>query len=191
MRWRLIVVGFLLVPIAFVLLFCAGVVRLPRPMFHNDFSAGERLWPHWEPPHPCRDECGHWAWADYEDNLLVVQATGVAETGRSKPLAAGVKQARFRLGSAWEDERSNTHVIIPRMHDALVVILPDGRWQRFSLAPGFAKDFHREWVTELASNLLRDAAGLLDGEERMRLDEFLKEYQEPAKAADGADRSAP
>lgn len=51
----------------------------------------------------------------------------------------------------------------------------------------------QRWIRYFSGfcSCLRDAAGLLDGEERTRLDEFLKEYQKPVKPTDDAARSAP
>lgn len=185
MRGRVVVIALLTLPLALGLLCCTGIVRPPRPMFHNDYFANDRsFFPMWYPTTPCADEHGHWTWADFEDNLLVVQATGTAERGRSQAMAAGTQRARFRLGSGWDDERDNQHAIIARMRDALVVILPDGQWERFSLGPGLAREFHRQWVAEPPANLLREAGTLLSAEERARLGKFLAAYKEPAPVVD-------
>jgi hypothetical protein len=146
---------------------------------------------YWIPNTPIADSHGHWAWVDGEDNLLVVQATGTAERGRSHAMVGGRTMARFRLGSAWDDERDNQYVTIPRTRDALIVILPDGRWQPFPLGPGQAAGFFRGQLDrdEPSADLLRDAGALLDEGGKAEFESLLKEYVPPKLT--GPDASGP
>jgi hypothetical protein len=123
--------------------------------------------------------------------LLVVQATGTAERGRSHAMVGGRTMARFRLGSAWDDERDNQYVTIPRTRDALIVILPDGRWQPFPLGPGQAAGFFRGQLDrdEPSADLLRDAGALLDEGGKAEFESLLKEYVPPKLT--GPDASGP
>lgn len=176
---RLILVG-CLVAVCFVVACCAGVIRPPRPMFHDSYGAGGfELLPYWIPNTPLRDSHGQWVWVDKGDNVLVVHATGTPDTGRSHAMTGGHEQARFRLGSAWNDERDNQYITIPRTRHELVVILPDGKWLSFSLGQGHAAQFFRERINKEVPDLLRDAGLLLSREEKGRLDEFLKGYEPP------------
>lgn len=113
-------------------------------MFHDSYAAGGHgLVYYWIPNTPIADKRGQWAWVDRADNLLVIHATGTAVRDRSQAMVGGQEAARVRLGSAWEYERDNQYVTIPRTQNALVVILPDGRWQQFPLQRGQAAGLFR------------------------------------------------
>ena len=148
----------------------------PRPMFHNHFGGHERaLLPFWHGPWHTVDSLGHWAWADYGDNVLAIVATGVAEKGRSGALLASQHESRFKVG----DNFADNYITIKRTKDALVVILPDGKWKPFALTPGAAESFDKESRLSGTRNLLRKAGELLDQQQRTAFDEFLTHYSEP------------
>jgi hypothetical protein len=96
-------------------------------------------------------------------------------------MVGGSTAARFRLGSAWDDERDNQYIRILRRRDALIVILPDGRWQSFPLHSGQAAGFFRGQLErdELSADLLGDAGALLDDGEKAEFESFLKGYVPP------------
>ena len=165
-----------------VVAFCAGVIRPPRPMFHESYAPGGLGWiPTWGRNGPLRDNRGQWLWVDSGDNLLVVHATGTAERGRSHPIIGGTQAARIRLGSAWADEPELRYVRITRTRDRLVVILPDGRSRAFPIGPGQASAFFKhETQRESPSFDLVEAVGsVLDRESRAPLVEFLSGYAAP------------
>jgi hypothetical protein len=177
---RLILPGCLVGGLGFVLACCAGVIRPPRPMFCDGYAAGGfGLVPYWIPNTPLRDAHGHWLWVDKGDNVLAIHATGTADSGRSHAMTGGRTQARIRLGSAWDDVRDNQYVTVPRVRDALVVVLPDGRWTAFDLDRGQAERFYRAGIEEEVPDLLRGAGSLLDEGEKARFEEFLAGYEPP------------
>jgi hypothetical protein len=164
--------------------FCAGVIRPPRPMFHNTYAAGGfGLLPTWQPGPSLVDDHGQWLRVDEDDNLLVIHATGTAAHSRSHPMTAGVVAARFRLGSAGADEPERQYVRIPRTRDSLIVILSEGRREAFPIGPGQATRFFREEIQRetLSPDLLKAARSILDGETIARIDAFLKEYTPPVR----------
>jgi hypothetical protein len=180
MRGRITALLMLAFPFVLWLVFCPGIGRPPRPMFHDSYGAGGfEVVPYWIPNTPLVDDHGHWLWVDEGDNLMVVQATETAERGRSHAMIGGRTQSQFRLGSAWDDERDNQHATIPRMRDTLVVILPDGRWLASPLATGQAARFFRNGLQEQPPDLLQAAGSLLHGEAISRFQEFLKGYVRP------------
>jgi hypothetical protein len=140
---------------------------------------GGRLVPEWQRVTPLTDDRGHWVWVDKEDNLMVIHTTGIPKDGRSKPISSDCSEARFRLGSAWDDARDNQYVTIPRMQDTLVVIRPEGKWQKFPLGEGLAAKFYRAQLHQRSSNMLQDAGALLDKEAREKFNDFLKGYVAP------------
>ena len=148
----------------------------PRPMFHNDLVDDERtLLPYWYRPMPVTDRLGHWAWADHRDNLLLVVAFGVPETGRGNALGSNRFEYRVKVGPDHQDR----YVTLKRATDALVVALPDGSHRSFVLGPGQAKRFHEARVSSNAKNVLREAGELLDPAEKAKLDKFLSGSREP------------
>jgi hypothetical protein len=167
--------------------YCSGLIRPPRPMFHEGYGpVGFGVVLDWKGTPPFIDPLGHWAVVDEQDNLAVVQATGSAERWRSKPWRAGRTETAFRLGGA-EDREGDAHVTIPRMKDALVVILPDGRWQEFPLRPGQASAFFRPHLTRRSPDLLAEARVLLTEGDRAKFGTFLKGYVPPPPQADDRD----
>jgi hypothetical protein len=201
-RFRLIVVGCLFFIACVIVAQCAGIIRPPRPMFHDSYApVGMGLIYAWIPNTGLADKHGHWTWADETDNLLVVQATGTADNGRSFAMDGGWRSASFRLGSAWDDKRDNQYVTIPRTQNALVVILPDGRWQQFPLRCGQAAAFRESAAFRQSQvgrdnrsvNILQDAGALLDAGGKDDFEAFLKGYVPPepvgGKAADAGKRS--
>lgn len=175
-----LLVGCLLGGVGFVIAFCAGIVRPPRPMFCDNYAAGGfEVVPMWQPNTPFVDGHGHWLWIDQGDNLVALQATGKAERRRSHALSRGLTSARFRLGGPDVDEQYDRHVTIPRARDALVVILPDGRWQAFP-SKGQARPFFLDCLyQDPIPNLLSEVATLLDADTRGRFDEFIRGYSPP------------
>ena len=70
------------------------------------------------------------------------------------------------------------------MMDALIVILPDGRWQSFFVRPEEStgsSEAKRSVVSR--ADLLRDAGALLDGQRKTGFDDFLQGYVRPKAAA--------
>ena len=127
--------------------FLTGVIRPPRPMFHESYAAGGfGLLPTWNPNPMFADDHGQWLYFDAGDNLIVVQATGTAERTRWQPMTAGTQAARFRLGGARDDPRDSQHVRIRRTRDKLFLILPGGRWEAFPIRPGRAMEVYRAEV---------------------------------------------
>jgi hypothetical protein len=192
MRGRIVVIALLTFPLILLLIFCLlpGLVGYcieslrPRPMFCNNRVANDRsVFPRWEPDSPCHDEHGHVAWADFKDNVLVIQATGKAELSGPPAYQFGRQSSRFGLGGDRRDFANIQYVTIPRMRDTLVVILPDGQWERFPLGPDLAREFHWKCAGEWPPNLLRDAGTLLSEEDQVRFDAFLAGYKEPAAEA--------
>jgi len=156
-------------------------------MLHESYGAGGHgLVSYWIRNTPLADRHGQWAWVDGADNLIVVQATGTAERGRSHAMIGGQSAARFRLGSAWDDARDHQYVTIPRTTNALIVILPDGRWQPFPLRPDQAAGFFRVQLErdEPSADLLQDAGALLEENGKIEFKLFLKGYVPPEPAAD-------
>jgi hypothetical protein len=151
-------------------------------MFHETYAAGGHGFvPYWLPNTAWAYSHGNWFWVDTADNLLVVHATGTTERGRSHAMVGGQKAARFRLGSAWDVERDNQHVTIPRTTDALVLILPDVRWRRFPLRSGQAAGFMRSELhqDQPSANLLPNAGALLDANGLIEFEAFLNGYTPP------------
>jgi hypothetical protein len=164
--------------------FRAGIIRPPRPMFHEAYAAGGfGLLPTWQPNPMFADERGQWLYFDEGDNLIVVQATGTGERGRSKPMTGGTRAARFRLGSAWDDVEDSQYVRVPRTRDKLVVILPDGRWETFPIGPGRATQVYRDEVGRDNPNtdLIKAVGSILGGAEKARFEGFLKQYKPPER----------
>jgi hypothetical protein len=166
-------------PVALFLLWhveIAGLVLLrhrfppPRPMFCNNLVDDERtLLPYWYPPMPVVDRVGHWAWADHQDNLLLVVVLGVPETARVNALASDSSRSRVKIGA----DREDRYLTLKRTTDALVVILPDGTSRQFVLGPGLAKQFHQTWMSRPVENVLREVGELLGPTEKSALDKFL------------------
>lgn len=172
--------GCLLGGVGFVIAFCAGIIRLPRPMFCDGYGAGGfEVVPMWQPNTPLVDGHGQWLWIDEGDNLVALQATGTAERSRSHALRRGLASARIRLGGAEVDEQNDRHVIIPRTQDALIVILPDGQRQAFP-SKGQARTFFRACAEkDPFPNLLVEVGTLLDADAKSRFEEFVRGYSPP------------
>ena len=82
----------------FIVASCTGLFRPPRPMFHDSYAAGGfGLVPYWIRNTPSVDAQGQWLCVDRGDNVLVIQATGTAEGGRSHPMSGGRSSATFAL----------------------------------------------------------------------------------------------
>lgn len=179
-KWLVILAGCSIAVLGLVVACCTGVIRPPRPMFHDSYAAGGfGLVPYWIPNTPLRDTHGQWLWLDMEFNVLVIQATGTAETGRSHAMVAGRERARFRLGRAWDVEHDNQYVTIPKTRDSLIVILPPGKWLAFGLRRGQAEQYFRKAIREELPDLLLGVGSLLGQEEKARFDELLAEYARP------------
>lgn len=172
--------GCLLGVVAFVIAFCAGIIRPPRPMFSDSYAAGGfGIVPMWQPNTPIQDQHGHWLWVDEGGNVIAIQATGTGKLGRSHAMAGGLAFARFRVGDAEVDEKNDRYVTVPRTRDALIVILPDGRWRTFP-SNGQALPFFRACVEmERLPNLLSEVVTLLDGETKGQFEEFIRGYSPP------------
>jgi hypothetical protein len=176
-------IGSLVAALGILLAYCSGVIRPPRPMFHDDYgTVGFELVSEWKKTTPIRDEYGQWAWIDAGDNIVAVHATATADSGRSHAMIGGRRSARFRLGSAWDDTRDNQYAEIPRQPDSLFVILPDGRWMAFSLRPKQADQFFRRGLEEgILADVLLATGTLLVNEVKARYEEFLKGYVRPQR----------
>ena len=179
-HWRLIVLAGLAVGTGLMFAYCTGVIRPPRRMFHDNFGpVGFEVVSDWKPNPPLADAHGQWLWVDMTDNILAVHATGTAESGRSKAMHGGRDWAKFRFGSAWDDERDNQYVTIPRQPDTLFVILPDGRWKGFALDTDQAAQFYRRGAEDGMPDVLGGARALLVADERAKFEEFLAGYVPP------------
>jgi hypothetical protein len=161
--------------------FCAGVIRPPRPMFHEAYGAGGfGFIPTWQPNPAFFDHHGQGLYFDAGDNLIVFQATGVPQRSRSRPMIGGRRAARFRLGSA-DDKPDDHYVTIPRTRDRLIVILPDGRWEAHPIGSGKARQVHIVEISrdQPTPDLLESVVSVLDGHEKALVEEFLKGYTPP------------
>ena len=94
-------------------------------------------------------------------------------------MTGGTQAARFRLGSAWDAQRDNPYVRIPRMHDVLVVILPDGRSKDFPLQPGQASQFFLQERDDPSDDRLQAAESSLVGAAKEHLRRYLEGYSRP------------
>jgi hypothetical protein len=149
-----------------------------RPIFHNDFVDDDRvLLPFWDEGSCLVDRHGHWAWADYDDNVLLVVATGVPEWSRTNALSSGISSSKVCVG----DDRDKRFMTLKRTTDALVVVLPDGSIGRFALASGLAKRYHlTRWLSHVdEGSVLREARELLGPDEKTKFAGFLAGYREP------------
>ena len=167
---------------------CSGIIHPRRPMFHHDVGLERRLGyllglgPYWIPNHSWSDDYGHFLHLDDADNLLVLHATGGVASGNER-IAAGMTETRFRLGDAEADWAESKQVTTPRTRDALVVILPDGRWLQFPLRSAQAVTFFKRAVGGAFGeepDLLAESSSLLAEEAKMEFDEFVKGYVRPA-----------
>lgn len=148
----------------------------PRPMFHNRSTPDERtLLPFWQTPRHLVDNFGHWSWADWDDNLLVIVATGSLQGGRFGALRTGRHEAQVKVG----DDRSDRYVTVKRGRDQLVVILPQGQMQTFALRAGAARTWEQDYERR-PPNLLRGAADLLVPGQEQTWEQFVATYKEPA-----------
>ncbi len=164
----------------FIVAFCGGLIRPPRPVFHESYAAGGfGLIPTWHPNATVADRHGQRLWTDRPDNFLVIQATGTSERGRSHAMTSGTEASRFRLGSASDYEKDNLYVRIPRMRDTLVVILPDGRWKSFPLELGEAGQFYMQAGNEPSDDLFQAIEPFLAQTVRDQLREYLEGYSRP------------
>ena len=147
---------------------------LPRPLFHNRFVYHERAFlPYWYPSTSVRDSFGQHAEADYKENLVVV-----ALTGRHGAMA-GIWGSGRGLFVQLDCSDKSTRRTYPRATDALVVVRPDGVAESFPLSAGQARQFHEGTDHKCHSNVLRDAAALLDAEHQAAITQFLSGYGEP------------
>lgn len=177
--------GIVIAPIGLALLFPTEVavfswilhgVPTPRPMFCNDFAGDERaLLPDWRDPTPIVDRFGHWGYADYEDNLLLIVVTGVPKTSRFQDLSPGTHESTIAIG----DDSKGQFTVLQRTQNALVVILPSGDSKQFALKSGLARQFHQERCSKNVDNVLREAGELLEPAERAEFTKFLTRYTEP------------
>jgi hypothetical protein len=186
-RWGTcgLVVGILTAPVVLALLFPAEVSVLswilhrvppPRPMFSNEFVDDERtLLPYWYDPISIVDRFGHWGWADYKDNLLLIVVTGVPETSRWQALSPGTHETTIAIG----DDHKGQFMVLQRTRNVLVVILPSGDSGHFALKSGLASQFHQERRSKDVKNVLREAGELLEPAERAEFVKFLAGYTEP------------
>ena len=162
--------------------FFAGLIRPPRPMFHESYGAGGfGLVPMWQPNPTFADFRGQWLYFDESDNLIVVQATGTRERSRSKPMTGGTRAARFRLGSAWDVQTDNQYVRIPRTRDKLALILPEGRWKAFPIGPGRATLVYKAELgrDQPSPDLLKSVGSILERDVAAGFEEFLSGYIPP------------
>ncbi len=186
-RWGTfgLVIGILVAPVGLALLFPAEVAVLswilhvvptPRPMFCNDFADDERtLLPDWRDPTPIVDRFGHWGWADYEDNLLLIVVTGVPETSRWQALSAGTHESKIAIG----DDGKGQFMVLQRTQNTLVVVLPNAESKHFAPKNGLARQFHQLRCSKNVQNVLREAGDLLEPTERAEFTKFLTGYTEP------------
>lgn len=164
-------------------LYCTKVIKLPRPMFHNFYAYhpdGRPPWPRWWMNPPLVDEYGHWGWADYDDNVLVIVATGVPSMSRFGAMRSGQKLSEFRVG----DDREDQFVSVGRTTNQLVVILPDGSVGRFTLSDGDAHRYYEQRESAVVENVLQEAAELLSETERLKYLGFREGYKAPMPTSD-------
>ncbi len=156
----------------------------PRPMFCNNFVYDDRApLPYWRHSTAIADRFGHWGWADYEDNLLLIVVTGVPATGVSgttfwevhTTIPEGMHESTITIGDG-PNERST---VLQRTQNALVVILPNGDSGHFALNSGLARQFHEERRYKDVENVLREAGELLEHAEKMKFVKFLAGNTEP------------
>jgi hypothetical protein len=147
----------------------------PRPVFHNEHKSEIPPAPrYWRLTTPRSDPLGSQAWADYEDNLLVIvkDAVRLGQDGRKGFATYHAERFRFFYGgSHWAPGAGS--VKVPRTRDAMIVVRPDLSTRRFHLEAGAAEQFHRSTLRSDDGNLLHEAAGLLPETERLRFEEFV------------------
>jgi hypothetical protein len=134
--------------------------------------------PTWRFCEPLVDKHGVWIWADYSDNVLAVQVTGILDLNRTGPIVPGVEATKFRLGLYQEDRWAT----LRRTRDELVLLSPKGELLRFPLAAAAAGGFYRGVSAEMAQSnasidLMERVRQLLSNEQRVQLQAFLEKSE--------------
>ena len=129
-EWRRLILPGCLVGVlglvAVIVAICAGLIRPPRPMFHDsDAAGGFGLVPYWIANTPLADARGQWLWLDAGDNVIDIHATGTAERGRSQSMAAGRTRASNPSSAASRDRapRSTRACCSPAGSSGIVIAM--------------------------------------------------------------------
>ncbi len=124
----------------------------PRPMFHNYF--GIMFWsllPTWGSAEsvpmpykvndnpPMLDKMGNMAWADHDDNVIVV-VVGASVNNQANYPETGQAETKFWAGP-FGLEKPHPAVTVQRTSDRLIVIRPDGAVRSYALRPAQPKSF--------------------------------------------------
>ena len=132
-----------------VVLYFAGIVRHPRPMFHNLYVAfpDHGFLPTWRVFPPGLDQSGNVVFADHTLNVLVVIGTGQPSAIDACYWKYGMRETVFSINSYELLVSSSTR-------DTAFILLADGRRTEFPIPSGRAEELHNLAGNDYVQNIL-------------------------------------
>jgi hypothetical protein len=169
---RNIILSLLAALVVLIGLFCAGIVRPPRPDFANTYEV-----PKWF-GHTLLDQQLTAMRTDNGQNMILLvlndSFSGMRGTGDS--FAVCITPPSDTM-AAW--------VPVPLVSNTIIVLRSDGVWRRYALPIGAAAPFEERYLhgVPTGTNLVRDAAQLLESPYREELVAFAAGDTDPSPAS--------